>query len=478
MSPHSKLSTPSPVVAALVLCGCAIASVTILTDEVTSASPARASAVPQSTDINPLAVEEKVSILYESNSSETASVYDSGGGVGEGKDFDLGQIDDGLHQLRTGMVETAHDHILTVKQGQSLSAIFEQFSIPQTDLHAIMSTHLGRKELRRIHPGQELRFTFDHQGKLSALEQRPSIDRAIHFERNGERFDSSETVLPIESRLTHSTGQFAPGDSLISIGAAAGVQSVHTTLAAANLLGWDVDFWHDPRPGDIFQLIYDRQYVDGIYLYDGIIHAVEFVNRGKVFRSIRYEAPNDIPRYYTPEGTSNRGPFLRAPLEYTRVSSNFNLKRFHPILKQVVPHLGIDYAAPTGTPVRSVGDGVVEVAGRTRANGKYLVINHDQIHRTKYLHLSSISEKIEAGSTVLQGQVIGTVGMTGLATGPHLHYEFLVNGRHRDPKSIPLERSEPLSSDLLEDFKSSIQPLLAMLESGRATGSGAVASQD
>lgn len=467
MSPQTKPRVLSPAVAALILCGFAVASVSMLTNQATLAGFAKASVVPKPPETK-LGTLESATLMQEipgplaSNAIETAD-----------------EVDEGLANLYTGTTNTSHDHILKVRQGQSLSAIFDQFSIPQTDLHAIMNTHLGRKELRRIHPGQQLRFTFNQQDDLVALEQRPSTNRTILFERNGNRFDASEIVLPIEDRLTHSAGRFTSGDSLISVGKASGIEQIQTILEAANLLGWEVDFWHDPRPGDIFQLVYDRRYVDGVYLDDGTIHAVEFVNRGKVFRSIRYTAPNDdVPRYYTPKGESNRGQFLRAPLEYTRVSSNFNLKRFHPILKQVMPHLGIDYAAPIGTPVRSVGDGVVEAAGRTRANGNYVVINHDKVHQTKYLHLNSINDPIKPGATVVQGQVIGTVGMTGLATGPHLHYEFLVNGRHRNPKSITVERSQPLPPELLEDFKSSTQPLIAMLESGRTTESGAIASHD
>ena len=466
MSPQTKPRVLSPVVAALVLCGFAIASVSMLTDKATPTRSATTSVVPNPSETKPGTLEsatlmQEIPVPLASNDIETA-----------------GEMGERLGNLYTGTMNTSHDHVLTVKQGQSLSAIFDQFSIPQTDLHAIMNTRLGRKELKRIHPGQRLRLTFNQQGNLDALEQRPSVDRAILFERNGNRFDASETVLPIENRRTHSVGRFASGDSLISVGTANGIEQIQTILEAANLLGWEVDFWHDPRPGDVFQLIYDRKYVDGVYLCDGTIHAVEFVNRSKVFRSIRYKAPNDMLRYYTPDGESSRGQFLRAPLEYTRVSSNFNLKRFHPILKQVMPHLGIDYAAPIGTPVRSVGDGVVEAAGRTRANGNYVVINHDKVYQTKYLHLNAISDGITAGATVVQGQVIGTVGMTGLATGPHLHYEFLVNGRHRNPKSISVERSHPLPPELLEDFKSSTQPLIAMLESGRTTESGAIASHD
>ena len=381
--------------------------------------------------------------------------------------------------IRSDLEPLGHDHVIVVKRGNTVSGIFDSLSVPQTDMYSIMASPIGRASLRRIHPGQELTFSFDGNGELRRLSMQVAIDRRVEFLRSGKgQFDGTETLLPVQTRLTHSVGQFSYGDSLSSVGLDSGIRDPRTIMRAANLLAWEVDFWHDPRPGDTFQLIYDRQYIDGNFLADGTIYAVEFVNRGKVIQSFRYDAPGLGPNYYTRDGKSNRSVFLRAPLEYTRVSSSFNLKRFHPILKTVRPHLGIDYAAPRGTPVRSVGDGVVTAAGRTRANGNYVVISHGSIYQTKYLHLHTIKKGVTRGAVVSQGQVLGTVGMTGLATGPHLHYEFLVNGEHRDPKTIPVQRSEPLVAEHLGEFLKSIRPMVAILESARANSTGSIALQD
>ncbi|MBT8149615.1 MAG: peptidoglycan DD-metalloendopeptidase family protein, partial [Pseudomonadales bacterium] len=210
--------------------------------------------------------------------------------------------------------------------------------------------------------------------------------------------------------------------------------SAATTMNMANIFGGVMDFALDVRSGDRFTVIYEEHYLQGKKIKDGVIVAAQYVNNGTSFNAFRYEHSNGEVGYYNEEGVSMRKAFLRAPLDFTRVSSSFNMKRLHPITKKVKPHRGIDYAARRGTPVYTVGDGRVVKSGYSKANGKYVVIKHGESYTTKYLHLDRRS--VKRGQRVKQGQVIGNVGCTGLCTGPHLHYEFLAHGVHRNPRTI------------------------------------------
>jgi murein DD-endopeptidase MepM/ murein hydrolase activator NlpD len=238
--------------------------------------------------------------------------------------------------------------------------------------------------------------------------------------------------------------------------------SQKTIMEMANIFGWDIDFALDIREGDTFKVIYEEQFLDGEKIGDGAILAAEFINQGKQIRAVRFVSDDGFAHYYTPEGESMRKTFLRSPVDFTRISSNFNPNRLHPIYKTVRPHNGIDYAASTGTPVFSSGDGKVIASSYNAANGNYVFIQHGQKYVTKYLHLNKKSVKV--GQTVRQGQVIGTVGSTGSATGPHLHYEFLVNGVHMNPRTVDLPNGEPIDANQLAEFKAATSIVLAMLD--------------
>jgi murein DD-endopeptidase MepM/ murein hydrolase activator NlpD len=205
-------------------------------------------------------------------------------------------------------------------------------------------------------------------------------------------------------------------------------------MELANIFGGVIDFVLDPREGDTFHVLYEELHLDGEKFRDGKILAAEFVNRGKIYRAFRYEHENGRAGYFSDDGVSMRKAFLMAPLDFTRISSNFNPRRLHPIYKTRRPHRGTDYAAPRGTPVFASGDGRVIQAGYTRSNGNYVVIQHGEQFTTKYLHLNK--RKVKKGQRVEQQQIIGTVGSTGAATGAHLHYEFLMSGVHRNPRTI------------------------------------------
>ena len=239
------------------------------------------------------------------------------------------------------------------------------------------------------------------------------------------------------------------------------------TLRLAQIFQWDIDFVLDLRKGDQFSLLLEEQYIDGKFIGYGKILAAEFVNQGSRYRAVYYADTDGNGSYYGESGQSLHKAFLRAPVEFSRISSNFSAARFHPIEKRMMPHRGIDYVAPTGTPVLASGDGRILKATRTEPNGNFIVIDHSGNIETKYLHLSRFASGIAAGSRVRQGQVIGYVGSTGWATAPHLHYEFLVGGVHQNPRTVPLPKADPISRRERARFESQALPLLTELDAQR-----------
>ena len=243
-----------------------------------------------------------------------------------------------------------------------------------------------------------------------------------------------------------------------------------TTMRVAHIFQWDIDFVLDIRKGDEFDIVVEELHLNGDFVGYGNILAARFVNQSDSYFAIRYMDRDGAAGYFNPTGESMKKAFLRAPLEFTRVSADFNMKRVHPLWNRTMPHRGIDYVAPVGTPVLAAGTGQVRVAGYTKANGNYVVIGHGNEFQTKYLHLSKLGPGTRRGRKVTQGDVIGFVGSTGWATGPHLHYEFLVNGKHRNPRTVPLPKSNPINKAELKRFRSHLQPTLALLASGKSLG--------
>jgi len=234
-------------------------------------------------------------------------------------------------------------------------------------------------------------------------------------------------------------------------------------IQIADILSSEIDFYQDLRPGDRFHVIYEAFYNAGEMMKTGNVLAVEFVNNGQTYQAIHYGDASGKYAYYTPEGKSLHKTFLRSPLEYTRISSSFSAGRYHPILQRIRAHQGVDMAAPTGTRVKAAGDGVVAFMGRKGGYGNVVVLSHPNGVSTVYGHLSRFSDAIRKGDTVNQGDIIGYVGMTGMATGPHLHYEFLVNGSHRDPMKITLPTSAPMDGNFKTAFHAQSIQLMAKL---------------
>ncbi len=352
---------------------------------------------------------------------------------------------------------------ITVKQGDSLSNIFKRAKLSAQQLYQLTHSTTEAKALTRIFPGQTLHFQIDKDDQLKALRFTKSRLQSTLFEQqaDGKYIVEHITIAP-EIRLKFRRASI--DNSLFLAGQEAGLPH-SVIMEMANVFGGVIDFIYDPRKGDTFNVLYEEHYLDGEKIGNGAVLATQYINQGEQYTAFRYEYENGDIGYYTPDGISMRKAFLRAPLDFTRVSSGFNLRRKHPIHKSVRAHRGVDYAAPRGTPIFSAGDGRVVKAGYNRANGNYVFIQHGQQYITRYLHLNK--RHVKRGQKVKQRQIIGTVGSTGYATGPHLHYEFLVNGVHRNPRTIlkKLPKAKSIAKVEKQRFATQIRGLQLQLAS-------------
>ena len=235
-------------------------------------------------------------------------------------------------------------------------------------------------------------------------------------------------------------------------------------MGLAGIFGWDIDFALDIRQGDSFTVFYEELYLEGEKVGDGNIIAAEFVNNNHTYRAYRYTDSNNKTEYYSPDGKSMRKPFMRTPVDLARISSHFNLRRRHPVLNKIRAHRGVDYAASTGTAIKATGDGKVMHRGKKGGYGNTIILRHGNTYTTLYAHMSKYARKTSVGSRVKQGQIIGYIGSTGLATGPHLHYEFRVNGVHRNPLKVKLPSANPLPDSEMDRYQASIQPMIVQLD--------------
>ena len=346
-----------------------------------------------------------------------------------------------------------------VKNGDNLAIIFKRAGFSSQTLHKLVNTNAETRKLTKIHPGETLSFATAEDGSLAQLRYVISKTDTLFVTLNDEgQYDTSIDSKEIETLSKTAGGEIS--SSFWTSAIAAGL-SERQIMNFADIFGWDVDFANDIRKGDEFGLIYESHFVDGEFIGTGKIIAAEFINQGERYTAIRHTDGN----FYTPEGRSMKKAFLRAPVNFKYISSSFNPRRLHPVTGQVKAHRGIDYAARTGTPVVSSGNGKVIKAGYSKYNGNYVFISHGTQYVTKYLHLNK--RLVRTGQKVKQGEKIGTVGSTGRVTGAHLHYEFLVNGVHRNPKTVKLPKSEPLPRSELAKFKPIADNFIAQLERNR-----------
>ena len=331
----------------------------------------------------------------------------------------------------------------TVKPGDTLSHIFKRAGLSAQDVYDI--THIGKdsKTLSHLKPGQQLLFDIGPNGQLKQLNYVENKLESLLFTNTGKSFTVTKTKKQLAAYPKYSESII--DSSLFQAGQEAGL-SQNLIMELAGIFGWDVDFALDIRKGDSFKLIYDEMFLDGEKVKDGNILAAQFVNQGNVFTAIRHEAADGTANYFTPEGDSMRKAFLRSPINFARISSHFNLRRKHPVLHTIRAHKGTDYAASRGTKIKSAGDGKVIYAGRKGGYGRVVIVQHGQRYKTLYAHLNGYAKGIRSGSRVKQGQTVGYVGSSGLATGPHLHYEFYVNGAVRNPVTVKLPHAKPIAT--------------------------------
>jgi murein DD-endopeptidase MepM/ murein hydrolase activator NlpD len=356
------------------------------------------------------------------------------------------------------------DVTVVVKKGDTLSSIFSELDMHQ-ELTRVLNLGKQAKPFKKIYPGQKLHFTFGSEGtdklEIDKLELEQSITKSLLLYRDNDTFIVEETDRELDRISQVATGEI--NQSLFLAGQDAGM-SDSLIMALAGIFGWDIDFALDIRNGDTFSVVYEELYLDGEKVGDGNIIAAEFVNNNETYRAYRYTDSNDKTEYYSPDGKSMRRPFMRTPVDLARISSHFNLRRKHPVLNKIRAHKGVDYAAPRGTAIKATGDGKVVHRGRKGGYGNTIILRHGNTYTTLYAHMSKYSKNTSVGSRVKQGQIIGYIGSTGLATGPHLHYEFRVNGLHRNPLKVKLPSANPLPDSEMDRFQASIQPMIVQLD--------------
>jgi len=357
--------------------------------------------------------------------------------------------------------DTHEWHEISIRPGDTLSIAFNRLGLSYSEsLEIAHMPEYGDRFTRGLKAGDTLRVRDDGDGHVLALEYPLDALQTLRVEPDGDDFSGEIVSTDIERRKGYATGTI--GTSFYVDALDAGL-SDRQIMDLVNIFGWDVDFALDIQPGDRFVVVYDELYRDGEKVSSGDILAASFISHGDEVRAVRYTNDDNQSAYYSPEGREMRKAFIRTPVDYTRISSPFNLSRKHPILNRIRRHEGTDYAAPSGTPIKATGNGRIVFRGRRGGYGNMIIIKHDSHLTTRYGHMARFSKKFGVGSTVKQGDVIGYVGMSGLATGPHLHYEFRVDGKPKDPESAP-PRALPLPKEQRDDFKQHAEPLLAQLD--------------
>ena len=336
------------------------------------------------------------------------------------------------------------------QRGDTLPALLARLAIGEADMQKL----LRQRELRQLRPGAAVTAEVRAEGGLVWLSFLASRDSEVRIERIGEQLVASERRAKVEMRTELKTALIQ--SSLFGAAEAAGIPDA-VAIQLADVFGSDIDFLRELRQGDRFSVLYETFSVDGRPLRAGRVLAAEFVNQGRRLRAVWF-----ADGYFAPDGRNMRKALLRSPLELSRVSSSFGV-RMHPFLQTWRAHQGVDYAAPAGTRVRAVGDGLVEFAGRQGGYGNMVIVRHDSQVATVYAHLNAFGRGVRSGARIAQGDTVGLVGQTGWATGPHLHYEFRVAGAARNPLSVPLPAGAPVAHRDMDAFRARAQALMAQV---------------
>ncbi|HEX4913728.1 MAG TPA: peptidoglycan DD-metalloendopeptidase family protein, partial [Vicinamibacterales bacterium] len=329
--------------------------------------------------------------------------------------------------------------VIAVKRGQTLSEIFEGQGLGYSEAIAVTQLSRDTARLKSLRAGERLSLRVSPESRLEELRFELDETNTLQVRRTADdQLEAITIAAELEARQAQASGIIE--NSLFLDGQRAGLSN-RLLMQMADMFGYDIDFALDLRIGDHFSVVFEELYKNGEKIRDGDIVAAEFVNRGRSVRAVRYVDADGNVAYYTPEGESLRKAFTRTPVDFARVSSGFNLRRRHPILNTIRAHKGVDYAAAAGTPIKATGDGRVEFIGVKGGYGRVIILKHGSAYTTLYAHMSRYRSGLKVGSHVRQGQVIGYVGSSGLATAPHLHYEFRINGAHKNPMTIALPRA-------------------------------------
>ena len=360
---------------------------------------------------------------------------------------------------------------LRVGRGDTMEKLFRKNGLDVGHLMQIAQLDEADQRFRRIKPGDT--FEVEHEaGQVFSIYSKLDLTTALQVDRVEDNFTARIIERPVELRKRHAYGVIE--SSLFESAAQAGL-SDKTIMNVAGIFAWDVDFILDIRSGDNYYVQFEEIWQDGEYVTDGEIIAAEFNNNGRQIQAVRFKDGEDNTDYFTPKGDSVRKAFIRAPVDFTRISSNFNPKRRHPILNTIRAHRGVDYAAPRGTPIKAAGDGKVIFRGTKSGYGRVVILQHGGNITTLYAHMSGFDAKARLGTRVRQGQTIGYVGMTGLATANHLHYEYRLNGVHRNPRTVSLPDAEPIAEKYRERFLAEAAPILEELERFKSTQVASIA---
>ncbi len=352
-----------------------------------------------------------------------------------------------------------------IRRGDTVGNVLARLGVDDSEALAFLRTDPAARALYQLRPGKSLTVKTDDEGALLQLRFVAGSGQLLSIVRDGDRLAATSGPAPVDVRWKLAAGEIR--SSLFGAADGAGLPDA-VTLQLAEVFAGDIDFYKDIQRGDRFAVVYEMRYIDGEAVAAGRIVAALFENRGKTFRAFLWREPDGAENYYAADGAALRKAFLRSPMEFSRVTSGFSNARFHPILQLWRAHKGVDYAAPTGTPVRATGNGRVQFAGVQNGYGKVILLQHAGAFSTLYAHLSRIAADVRSGARITQGQVIGYVGQTGWATGPHLHYEFRVANVQRDPQTVALPGGEPLPAALRPAFIAGIEPATAKLEQARA----------
>lgn len=343
-----------------------------------------------------------------------------------------------------------------IRRGDTVAELLSRLEVDDPEAVGFLRSSKEVRALTQLRPGRSVHAETGAEGQMRTLSYLTPAGTLFSVQRNDDGFQVTEQPAQLEPRPLMASGEIR--SSLFAATDAAGLSDA-IAIQIAEIFSSHIDFHRDLRRGDRFAVVYEGFYHRGEMVKTGRVLAAEFVNQGKTYQAIWFDPEKGEGGYYTPEGRSLRKAFLRSPLEFSRISSGFSRARFHPILKTWTAHSGIDYAAPTGTRVRTTSDGVVTFTGRKGGYGNLVIVQHAGKYSTYYAHLSRFAEGIRKGARVAQGEYIGYVGQTGMATGPHLHYEFHIAGVQHDPLRVVMPEAVPITRELRRAFEAQARPL-------------------